>query len=142
VSNPAGADRNWIYDNWRYGTMLFWAPALLREEYSGEQYDTSHFNRQIMNWMGLSPSGAELPNGLDFWWDEEGVGNCWESNIPTTKEVGVTSDPLALPNCDQTPTFSQGNNVKHAQIAPCATYNREDNSEPPGCDFMTKPQKP
>jgi hypothetical protein len=133
--------RNWIYDNWRYGYMLFWAPALLRGEYSGQQYDTSHFNRYVSNWMGLSPTGGSFPNGLDFWWDEEGSGNCWENNIPI-KERGITSDPQSLPNCDQTPTFSQGNSIKHAQLAPCATYNREDNPEPPGCDFMTKPERP
>lgn len=132
--------QNWIYDNWRYGTMLFWAPALIREEYSGEQYDTSHFNRQLDNWMGLTPSGRTRPNGLDFWWDEEGSGNCWEGN--KSKGGAITSDPATLPNCDQTPTFSPGNSEKHASILPCATYDRKETPAPPGCDFMTKPPKP
>ncbi len=134
--------RNYIYDNWRYGTMLFWGPALLREEYQPQnQYDTSHFNRQVGNFMGLGRNGVELPNGLDFWWDEEGSGNCWEKNIAIAGR-DITSDPETLPDCDQQPVFSPGNNAKQGSLAPCATYNREDNPEPPGCDFMTKPQKP
>ncbi|MBI4260263.1 MAG: right-handed parallel beta-helix repeat-containing protein, partial [Actinobacteria bacterium] len=73
---------NWIFDNWRFGTMLFWVPAIFREEPDpAKQHDTSHFNRHIGNSMGISPTGEVRPNGTDFWWDEEGAGNCWEANV-------------------------------------------------------------
>ena len=133
--------RNWIYDNWRYGTMLFWGPALVRGEYSGEQYDTSHFNRQLRNSMGRSPRGRSRPNGLDFWWDEEGSGNCWGRNVPIRGRE-ITSDPDDLPNCNRMPVFSPGNSAKHASIASCATYDRKDNPFPPGCPFTEKPDRP
>jgi hypothetical protein len=100
---------NWIYDNWRYGTMLFTVPAFFRgedggfdvlcaladqdpacfedadpEDLSGDlliQFDTSHDNHFIANHMGTDRNGTELPNGLDHWWDEGGRGNCWERNV-------------------------------------------------------------
>ncbi|MGH2789119.1 MAG: right-handed parallel beta-helix repeat-containing protein [Actinomycetota bacterium] len=130
---------NWIYDNWRYGTMLFWVPAAVRGENDPDkQYDTSHFNRYIVNRMGVSPAGRGLPNGTDFWWDEEGAGNCWERN---RSPGGVTSDPATLPDCDQTPVFSPGNSDKQGFLAPCATWSRE-NYDPPGCDWTQRPDRP
>ena len=131
---------NHIWNNWRYGTMLFWVPAAFRNEHDpAKQYDTSHFNRYIYNTMGISPSGKEMPNGLDFWWDEEGAGNCWILNEGGAD--GISSDPADLPHCDDTPMFSEGNPVKTALLGPCATWSPE-NNHPPGCDWMDKPPKP
>lgn len=132
--------RNHIYDNWRYGAIQFWVPAALRgDEEPNEQYDTSHFNRYIGNKMGISSAGESLPNGLDFWWDEEGAGNCWQENVGG--EDGISSDPSELPVCDQTPIFSPGNTSKTASIAPCAAWTPE-NNHPPGCDWISKPERP
>lgn len=132
--------RNWIYDNWRYGTMQFWVPAAVRNDPDPRnQYDTSHFNRYVGNRMGLSPSGRVLPNGLDFWWDEEGAGNCWERNA--AGPGGITSDPNDLPECGGTPLFTPGNPGKQALLVPCATWSRE-NTHPPGCDWMDRPPRP
>ncbi|MDQ3955658.1 MAG: right-handed parallel beta-helix repeat-containing protein, partial [Actinomycetota bacterium] len=131
---------NHIYDNWRYGTMQFWVPAALREEHDPDkQYDTSNYNRYIGNVMGSSPAGKMLPNGLDFWWDEEGAGNCWEIN--DGGEDGITSDPEELPDCTGNPVFSPGDSAKQAFLVPCATWSREDH-HPEGCDWMEKPEKP
>jgi hypothetical protein len=89
---------NWIFDNWRRGTMLFAIPdALVIADVEGEVNDgiscptpdqsTSCGNRFFNNNMGVAPPGFEmppgvrmlgnpvggdggvLPNGLDFWWD-------------------------------------------------------------------------
>ncbi len=30
--------------------------------------------------MGVRPDGTPDANGNDFWWDEQGKGNCWAGN--------------------------------------------------------------
>ncbi len=131
---------NYIWNNWRHGTMQFWVPATFRgDDDPNQQYDTSNFNRYIANNMGFSPSGQDRPNGNDFWWDEEGAGNCWERN--EGGKDGITSEPDPLPDCDRTPVFSPGDSVKQAFLVPCATWSRE-NHHPTGCDWMEKPPKP
>lgn len=131
---------NSLYNNWRYGTMLIWVPAAVRGEQDPEkQYDTSHFNRYILNIMGRNPAGEVKRNGIDFYWDEEGSGNCWDDNVAATGEI--TSDPATLPDCEKVPVFSSGNTSKTGMLAPCATW-APDNNHPPGCDWMDKPDKP
>ena len=63
-----------------------------------EQFDTSNKNRYDDNKVGVRPDGTRDPNGVDFWWDEEGSGNCWQGN---TGPGGAkpTSDPATLPTC-------------------------------------------
>ena len=79
--NFNSTDHNWIYDNWRYGTMQFWVPAPLRDEMDpAKLYDTSHHNHTVGNQMGITPDGEIRHNGLDHWWDDEGEGNCWVGN--------------------------------------------------------------
>jgi hypothetical protein len=132
--------RNRIYDNWRYGTFLFWVPATFRGDDDPEkQHDTSHFNKYVMNRMGNAPGGAYLPNGTDFWWDVEGAGNCWQDN---RDRKGITSSPPpdALPNCDQEPVFYPGPTV--SVFASCATWDGRTNNHPPGCPWMDRPARP
>ncbi len=131
---------NYIYDNWRYGTMLFWVPASARGELDpAKEFDTSHFNRYPRNVMGLTPSSEPKPNGLDFWWDEEGAGNCWESNVGGAD--GISSDPATLPGCEQPPVFGIINLEKQGQIFPCTAWSPA-NVHPAGCDWTQTPVKP
>lgn len=131
---------NRVWNNWRRGMMLIWVPAAARGDKEPEkQYDTSHFNRYIGNIMSTAPGGKVKRNGVDFWWDEEGAGNCWEDNRSRAGEV--TSDPQPLPDCEEVPMFSQGDTGKQAQHASCATWSPE-NNHPPGCDWMNTPDKP
>lgn len=126
---------NQIYDNWRYGTMQFWVPAVLRNETDPTKlYDTSHFNRYLYNRMGIRPDGTAARNGTDFWWDEEGSGNCWEGN--TSDAGAVRSEPPSLPACAGTPLFLPGNPVKQGLLVPCAAYLA------PPCDWFQTPPKP
>ena len=54
--NFNSTDHNWIYDNWRYGTMQFWVPAPLRDEFDpAKLFDTSHHNHTTDNHMGIAP---------------------------------------------------------------------------------------
>ena len=131
---------NWIYDNWRYGAWQFWAPAWIRGEPDPVfLYDTSHFNMYEGNYVGLTPDGVEMPNGLDFWWDEEGEGNCWENNF--AGPGGVTSDPVSLPACDPPAPFSEGNEEKQNALLAC--FNEViQTPDPENCDWLDTPPEP
>lgn len=131
---------NWIWDNWRFGTVQLWVPAFVRGELDPEKlFDTSHFNRYVRNHMGRSPGGELLPNGVDFWWDEEGEGNCWERNNPGKRTV--TSDPANLPTCDPPVPFQPGNLEKQLLFFACIAWSPQ-NLDPEGCDLFLKPIPP
>ena len=138
---------NQVWDNWRAGFMLFSVPAAIREEYDpAKAYDTSHNNMYILNSMSLTPEGAEDLNGMDFWWDDQGDGNCWQENdAPGDSVTSNTMYPGGLPDCDSGGSFGLPNNPsKSALIAACATYDRNDEQfrDPPGCDFFDTPEEP
>jgi hypothetical protein len=132
---------NAIYDNWRSGVRLFWVPAAVRGENDpAKQFDTSNGNKFVGNQMGLGPNGTRMPNGIDFFWDEQGIDNCWLGNQAPGGRV--TSDPASLPKCPQGSIFQQSNAAKSAAEAPCAAWDPEDNPDPPGCAWFTTPPKP
>ncbi|MBK5306918.1 MAG: right-handed parallel beta-helix repeat-containing protein [Frankiaceae bacterium] len=137
-------EKNEIYDNWRYGAMLFWVPGAIREDYEPfAQYDTSNGNWFKNNRLGFHPSGVVQPNGTDFAWDEQGVGNCWEGNVSSTGTVTDDHEVIPLPTCASGGSVSPiGNVTKTARNAPCATYQREDEPDPAGCDWLDSPTKP
>ena len=132
-------ERNYIYDNWRAGTYQLWIPAELRNEHDPDkQYDTSHYNRYRNNWIGVSPTGERRPNGLDFYWDGEGEGNCWEGN-KTAPGRSVKSDPPVLPDCSAPSVLSPFSRLP--VVAACAAWTKQD-PNPPGCDWVEKPPPP
>ena len=58
--NFDSTDHNLIYDNWRFGTMQFWVPSPLRDEYDPTKlYDTSNHNHTFANRMGYTPAGRD-----------------------------------------------------------------------------------
>jgi hypothetical protein len=143
------ARNNYFYDNWRQGIMLLWVPTAFRGEDStgqsindpANQYDTSNKNEFSSNSMGVRPDGTRDPNGVDFWWDEEGAGNCWSGN-KGPGGAAVTADPATLPACPTGSAFSMGRPEKQAPNVPCASWNPVDNTDPPGCDWFTQPAEP
>ncbi len=143
--NFDSTDHNWIYDNWRYGTMQFWVPAALRDEYDPTlQNDTSHHNQTTHNQMGIAPDGSLAHNGSDHWWDDQGNGNCWEDNTYSRGEQtdNFTVDP---PSCaDGGSVFTPGAPVKDAGFLSCSQYDRSDPtwSHPAGCTWFDSPTKP
>jgi hypothetical protein len=145
----AGGDENTyasnlVYDNWRYGFAQYWIPASRRGETDpAKQRDTSHGNRYVGNLTGVTPEGAAAPNGVDFWWDEQGDRNCWQSNA---SPLGLPhSDPAALPDCDHPssggPYAQQGNPAKTAVVTACAAY-LPGRPVPAGCTWLTSPPRP
>jgi hypothetical protein len=144
--NYNSTDHNLIYDNWRYGTMQFWAPAPLRDEYDPTKlYDTSNHNHTFANTMGIRPDGSVAHNGLDFWWDDQGIGNCWENNVSSRGEPtnNFTVDPG--PCAEGGSTFLPGTSaVKDSGFLSCSQYDRSDPvwHHPPGCTWFDSPTKP
>ncbi|MGH2782495.1 MAG: hypothetical protein ACRDLA_14020 [Thermoleophilaceae bacterium] len=148
-------ESNLFYDNWRQGTMLFSVPSAAREEPDPtKQQDTSWGNEQTTNLMGIAPGGAEDPNGVDFWWDEQngfesfpdapGILNCWQENAAFAGRR-PTSDPATLPTCTGERTFRPANPAKQAGLAACAAWdpsNEATDSSLPGCDWFTNPTEP
>jgi hypothetical protein len=120
---------NYIFDNWRRGTMLHWVPASLRNEPDpAKGTDTSNNNAYLDNCMGIRPKSAWVPNydtcegyrdpnGVDFWWDEEEgtdcapdqagcvdfeteKGNCWSGNVGPGGAQPTGDPPVSLlPAC-------------------------------------------
>ena len=143
--NYNSTDHNWIYDNWRYGTMQFWVPAPLRDEYDPAKLnDTSHHNHTTENRMGFRAGRLDAHNGMDHWWDDQGNGNCWEGN---TYSRGHQTDNFTLdpPSCaDGGSTFTPGLPVKDAGFLSCSQYDRSDETwrHPPACTWFDSPSKP
>ncbi|HEX6920165.1 MAG TPA: right-handed parallel beta-helix repeat-containing protein [Actinomycetes bacterium] len=138
--NYDSVDNNRIYDNWRNGTMQFWVPAPLRDDYDpAHLYDTSHDDHYTDNTMGVTPDGKRQPNGLDFWWDDEGAGNCWEGNS-SAYGAPTHNATLGLPTCASGGSaFTPGAPVKDSGFLTCTQYNRD---HPPGCDWFDSPRSP
>lgn len=150
---------NQVFDNWRHGYMLFHAPTALRhseneppDEYAAANpYDNSHFDRFLDNHFAentlVTPSRLQ-PNAADFWYDNSGVGNCWDGNT-SFDPAGVTEDTgnpaLSLPGgpCADGPLpdgatqTATAQNDRIAFLASCVAYNRNDpNTKSPECPFF------
>ncbi|MDQ2648460.1 MAG: right-handed parallel beta-helix repeat-containing protein [Actinomycetota bacterium] len=133
---------NEIYDNWRSGVMLFWVPGIIRGDTEVlAQLDTSNYNRVADNRFGFHPAGVVQPNGVDLWWDDQGIGNCWEGNVAASGTVSFDA-LLPLPDCAIGSLLPAGNAVKSLQLLPCGEYNRTSNPAPPNCDWFTTPSMP
>ena len=152
---------NFFFDNWRNGVRLLWVPAAVRGEPDlAKQRDTSNHNRFVGNQMGFRPSGVRDPNGndpnagrptqkgdgyADFWWDQEGAGNCWRGNrgpggrAPTTNGFRFACPVTAPP----TPA---GDPAKTGSQASCAAWDPNPgptyNPDPTGCDWFRTPPEP
>ncbi|KAA1427583.1 right-handed parallel beta-helix repeat-containing protein [Nocardioides antri] len=145
VGNHNYVDQNEVWGNYRQGFMLFWVPpALLRGDYDPlHQTDNSNHNYFTRNRMGITPGGKASPNGLDFWWDDAGVGNCWQDNVaPPGAEISHNATLGHLPDCDNPSLLPISNVVKTTTLVPCAAYDRYSNPSPAGCNWIVTPPKP
>lgn len=132
---------NHIYDNWRWGVLLIGVPAAIRNDNDpAHQNDTSSGNRFLGNAMGQTAAGAASPNGLDFKWDSQGAGNCWDGN--TSSGAGHTSDPASLPGCPGSPVLQPSNPAVLGPLVPCTAWDPKNDPDPVGCDWFVTPPKP
>jgi len=129
---------NWVYDNWKAGFIQVWVPGLVHGDNRLEAVEnTSNYNRYLDNQMGRDPDGRVMPNRLDFFWDGQGVGNCWQVFPANTLE------PLTLPACP-------GSSVARLVADPnrivlfvdCSNYDLATQTLPAGCDWFTTPARP
>jgi hypothetical protein len=158
---------NYIYDNWRRGTMLMSVPDAISCAPNpgrggppctpGGAATTSNGNRYTGNTMGRTPDGKVMPNGVDFWWDEfaSNHGNCWPDNkgIDGTA-ASITSDPprapgdatlpgyLATKDCESQANTGIGDQQKESVLGACAVDFQQGTYDSTVCDWFTPPPKP
>jgi hypothetical protein len=144
---------NRFWNNWRRGVMMFAVPDAFVCDNPANQIpgcdpaetNTSHRNRFHDNVMGISPRGARLPNGLDFWWSDwpGTVENCWFRN---TSYKPITTHPSPLPNCNngQNPALSVGDGDAEATAELLNCLTAVDNPDPnhPTCNWFRTPPRP
>ncbi|HEX6196878.1 MAG TPA: hypothetical protein VFZ37_13265 [Jiangellaceae bacterium] len=129
---------NFVYGNDYTGFLLLHPPAFVRGDYTfTNQWDTSNHNTYIGNAFGLTPEGTDSPNGLDVWWDGQGVQNCWQSDTGN-------SVPLRLPACGDEPGEFTGPQTARlfaepatlASLYVCGEYSLGDAYIPAGCEWL------
>jgi hypothetical protein len=155
-------ENNHFYDNWRRGVMLFAVPdaTVCGPPPVGSStpvpgcdplgVSTSYGNRFHGNTMGVSPTGAVKPNGLDFWWDSfpGNTGNCWWANKAAPGK-SVTSAPAGLPSCSggKSPgtSIGTGDPVNELELVSCLagfTVSGYPAGNPQTCTWSKTPAKP
>lgn len=153
---------NNFWDNWRRGLMLFAVPdATVCGPILGSDtpvpgcsllgISTSYNNKIYGNKMGVSPSGAAKPNGLDLWWDAfpTNTGNCFWNNTGPGGKNATNNSILGLPNClnGALPALSigLGNIPAEAELVSClAGYQVSGypHGEEQVCSWPLTPAKP
>jgi hypothetical protein len=158
---------NYIYDNWRRGTMLMSVPDAIScaPNTSGTAppctpegaATTSNGNRYTKNVMSRSADGKQMPNGTDFWWDEYAGnhGNCWPANKGQDgTPASVTSDPPRAPgdatvpgylpvnDCEAPNNVGAGDPHKETVLGACAADFQNGTYDSTVCDWFAMPPKP
>jgi hypothetical protein len=168
---------NWIWDNWRNAAFLLSVPdSLVTPESTVHPggsckqpgLSTSCGNRFFDNRLGRVPKSfrpfkamrkfgnkigavrGRAPNGVDFWWDEGGlgsvVGNCWYDNVGPNGKPGSVTGPGVGDGADELPSncaqsLGRGDSAKVAYLLSCFLA-REGDAPPEQCDWYTLPSKP
>jgi len=129
---------NWVYDNWKVGFVQVGVPGFVHDDNRLSSFDgTSNFNRYLNNHLGTGPNGEGLANGLDYFWDGQGQGNCWLGS------GGSGSDPTFLPGCPGgSPNRVLGDPNRVILFAVCSGYDRPTRTLPQGCDWWDSPARP
>jgi hypothetical protein len=159
---------NFIYDNWRRGTMLMSVPDAISCAPNtdgtappctpGGAATTSNDNTYTKNTMSRSPDGKEMPNGVDFWWDEyaSNHGNCWmpDNKGQDGKDNTFTSDPprapgdatvpgyLPIKDCGSPSNAGAGDPQKETVLGACAADFQNGSYDSTVCDWFAMPDKP
>jgi hypothetical protein len=154
---------NWIWDNWRRGTMLVAVPDAISclgdittphcvPEHVSQTSQGDHY---YDNNMSRTPDGKPSPNGVDFWWDEfpGNQGDCWYSNRGADgREASLTSDPpmppvtgVSIPKflpMDCGSSVGVGDAVKEGMLMRCLAAVGSGTWDGDLCDWFAMPAKP
>jgi hypothetical protein len=158
---------NYIYDNWRRGTMLMSVPDAISCAPNtngtappctpGGAATTSNEDRYTGNVMSRTPDGKQLPNGVDFWWDEfaSNHGDCWLANKGQDgSPASITSDPprapgdatipgyLPVQDCESQQNVGMGDPAKESVLGACAADFQNNSYDSTVCDWFSMPPKP
>jgi hypothetical protein len=158
---------NYIYDNWRRGTMLLAVPDAISCAPNPDEgappctpqgaATTSNGNRYYDNVMSRTPDGKVLRNGVDFWWDEfpSNSGDCWYRNTGADGTTGgITSDPPPPPvegtsipkflpeDCNSATDVGVGDAHKESVLLGCVADFAEGNYDATVCDWFAMPPRP
>jgi Right handed beta helix region len=153
---------NRFYNNWRRGVMLFSVPDAFvcndpQEQVPGcdvTQVNTSFRNQFHGNKMGQAPNGVADPNGLDFWWDQQGVtlspnntANCWFNNTgpdgtaASIDSIPPSNGPAAIPpnklpdDCNNS-TAPAGGPQQALELLTCSSAPQGDATQ---CNWFATP---
>jgi hypothetical protein len=142
IINPGGNYNvfrdNWIYGHDYAGILTSWVPGFVRGDTGlGDQFDTSHHNRYYDNALGSTrPPDGYRPNRIDFWWDGQGIGSCWQD------ANHLVTEPRVLPLCgaDDLPAGAPVGRwlpepAKVLKLYICNEYSLEDQEIPANCDW-------
>jgi hypothetical protein len=121
--------------------MLIHVPDSLSDESKTTAFSTSHRNRYHNNVMGIAPNGSELPNGVDFWWDEapKQMNNCWFDNGTVTTDP---PGPLMPSDCNNVSAGVTYPAKFVGELAPCAGSIESDQYDSTTCPWFRTPDKP
>ena len=170
---------NWIFDNWRYGALLLAIPDFVVTPEGNVDpgvscqmqgaFSTSCNNRYFDNHMGRKPKGFEfpsainrfdvahgdlddksMPNGTDFWWDEQvgSTGNCWFDNTGSDGTAASITGPGAGEPPDDLPSdcatsSGSGDGVKFGMLVDCSTWEQgQTGADHPACEWFQMPPEP
>jgi len=158
---------NYIYDNWRRGTMLLAVPDAISCAPNPDEgappctpqgaATTSNGDRYYDNVMSRTPDGKVMRNGVDFWWDEfpTNTGDCWYSNTGADgTTAGITSDPPPPPvegtsipkflpeDCGSPTDVGVGDAAKESVLLGCVADFAEGTYDATVCDWFAMPPKP
>jgi hypothetical protein len=118
---------------------------------------TSNDNIYTKNVMSRTPDGKQMPNGVDFWWDEfaSNHGNCWPDNKGQDgTSASVTSDPprapgdatvpgyLPVKDCGSQANSGAGDPQKESVLGACAADFQNGSYDSTVCDWFAMPSKP
>ena len=119
---------------------------------------TSNGNRYYDNVMGRTPDGRQMPNGVDFWWDEfpTNSGNCWFRNQRRRRHHHAASRrirrhrrwrarrcPSSCPRTAASPSnVGVGDARKESVLLGCVADFAEGSYDATVCDWFAPPAKP
>ena len=139
-------DHNWIYDNWRYGTMQFWVPAPLRDEFDpAKLFDTSHHNHTTHNHMGFTKDGkvrAQRHGPLVGRRRASATAGRTTSTPAASRPTTSCSPPRSCESAAR--CCLPGLPVKDAGFLTCNQYDRADPilRHPPAVHWFDSPTRP
>jgi hypothetical protein len=122
-----------IHDNAIFGNYK-WGAAAFSDPFNDGDDAVSTDNRFTDNTMGRNGNDT---NGVDFWNDGSGDGNCFDGNASSTFDPGGISDEELYPECPAPGTGSGTSGGDTTQLFELVDYTTTDPPENQECKWGT-----